>query len=424
MASTRNVDMISRSLLTRTGSAVGGLGLAFAFSVPACPPATPKAQSWNVYQWSTSSGIEAADLAPSGPRVAILVLGSAVSQDPHTALQSILLQIWDFRTGRMLLEKQLETIPFPYIPVFPSLAYVDGGRELVYCDEAAIHVLETTGYREVAQIALREPPRGTAKRFAVIFSAVSSGGRRFAVLLGEQEPGFTTGEINGVVAIRVYDLVSRKLLREWSFTFKDVIPTGFAISPDGTKVAWTRVDHDWPTYYSHRVPPGRNNLEVLDVGTGNALGIHTDRQEGELAFSSDDRLLSISRSYALRRARHDGIQIWDAQTGKLLGVLSSAPNGVHHRLAVSDDGRIVLGFVGRDKTNENFVDFDQQQFSLWDLQTRKLLFTSPMIHAVTQTVFGPAFRLSPDGRLVLAWWRGYSPVRVYEPLNVAGPSTP
>jgi hypothetical protein len=415
----RSVDMAFQSPLAKIVSSVGWLGAALALAAPACPPAAPKAQPYHVYQWSTSSGIEAADFAPRGSRVAAVVLGEPVGRDPRAPLRSTLLQIWDFRTGRLVLEKPLATT---WSWTWPqSAGYVNGGKEFAYCDGATVHIFETGQYGEVRRIALGQPPGGTDRRFAIMRYAASSDGGRFAVLLGQQQQDLGYGgEVSGVVAIRVYDSVSRKLVREWSFTFKDVVPLGFALSPDGSKVGWTRVGESWS--YRRRPPAKVENLQVLDVPTGKVLGINTGRQEGELAFSSDDRLLSISWNSALRSARHDGIKIWDAQTGKLLGVISSSPNGVHHRLAVSDDGRIVLGFVGRDKTNENFVDFDQQQFSLWDLQTRKLLFTSPLIHGVAQPVYGPKFRLSPDGRLVLVWWPGRTAVRVYEPLSMNGPS--
>lgn len=382
---------------------------------------TSKAQDCHLYRVQSDLAIQAVTFKPGSSSV--ILVGD---RKAGAGMYSEQLQVWDFRTSQLLFQEQLGAASdFHEVYFSKALAYVGGSRELLYCDGTTAHILDGNGYKESRQIRIGGPIGGTPKQLVVDKFAASSDGQKLAVLLRPQPEAKVYADTITDFLIRVYDVNSGKLEREWKFPVKGPVSVwGFALSPDGSKVAWTRRNLNWPNRWPQvpemQVPPSVENLQILDVATGSTLGIHTGlRVEGEIAFTSNDRLLSISLNPALHPYRNDGIEIWDATTGKRLESIASPPNGVHRRLVVSADGQVLLGFVGSDKSNENFVDLHKQQFRLWDLRTWNVLFTSPPIEPVIQNGHGPEFRLNPDGHLVLVWWPNSSALLlVYEVPNV------
>jgi WD40 repeat protein len=396
---------------TMTGSLAGCLGVAALLPLLICVCATPQPEAYRLFSLGLNElnfGVQAATFTPGGQGIALV--GKRVTA-PGVKVYAENLELWDFRNKQLLFHENLTTGDDAGLP--KSLTYIDDGKRLLYCDGLDIRVLETAHFHEIARFPVGWMIERPSKRVVVIESAVSNDGREFAALLGWEtgKVGYTNELTH--FAVRIYDMDSGKVMREQTLTFERpaVIP-GFAMSQDGTKVAWTV----WQP--EREIQPDTRNLYILDVATGQSADISTGRPEGEVAFAAKDRLLSISFNPALTEFQNDGINVWNTVTAKLSGLIPSTPNGVHHRLAVSSDGRIGLGYVGRDKSNENFIDFDKQQFRLWELNTGNVLFTSPLIEPVIQDDFGPMFQLSPDGHLVLVSWPNRdAPVLVYELLS-------
>ena len=89
------------------------------------------------------------------------------------------------------------------------------------------------------------------------------------------------------------------------------------------------------------------------------------------------------------------------------------PSGVHYRLDLSPDGRLLLGYTGTEKPVENFVNIDMQRFQTWDFASGKLEATSPEILPVKNEP--PQIHLSPNGAFVVVWWGdGFAKPIIYE----------
>jgi WD40 repeat protein len=141
-------------------------------------------------------------------------------------------------------------------------------------------------------------------------------------------------------------------------------------------------------------------------------GVNTKYLAGPVLFGPNDTLLTGSinddrSGYAL-----DTIKVWDARTGKLLREITNLRAGVHYRLALSPDGKLLLGYTGTEKPVENFVTVDTQQFQIWDFASGQALATSPEFGPDKDEI--PRIQLSPDGKFVLVWWgNGFAKPFVY-----------
>jgi hypothetical protein len=352
--------------------------------------------------------VAAATFGPSGSELTFVIPHGKWNLEAHMPAA---LEVVDFRTGKVTFRK---TITMSSPPAFGSFwsAYLNSGRQFAYCDYYTLHVFNLPGYTEAGRISVGGPIKapGSLPAVTITHAEFSSDGTKVATLLrvwrkyGGPGPGsgFVVSGDKLNFAVRLYDLRSLREVGEWKFREPGSV-MGFAVSPGGTRIAWSRYDEDHWTGYHMYVPRAVNNIEILDVATGKTIGVHTDDVASRLAFTPDDRLLSISFNPALRHHDGDGIRIWDAKTGKLLDEVHSKPHGVHRALAVSNDGRVVAGFVGRDKTNENFIDPKETQFRLWSPASWAVLFTSPVVHPLFDDEFPPLFTLSPDGHSVLVW---------------------
>lgn len=370
--------------------------------------------------------VAAATFGPSDSELTVVITDRRLKAwDPHATVPATI-EVVNFRTGKLVLSRTIRTSDAPPSPIPYLLSYLAGGRELAYCDEFSIRFFQLPGYAEVTRIPVGSPapPKksnpppahmgsptvttGLGSTETVAQAALSAHGGKLAILtrlvtayLGRfWGSGARWDQLS--FTIRLYDLHLRKAQGRWKFREPGYV-RGFAISPSGTRIAWSRYDPDHWAGGDMRVPRGVDNLKILDVATGKTVGIHTDDAVGRLAFASNGRPQSISWNAALRRNDRDGIRIWDAATGKLLGVVHSKPHGVHNAIAISQDRRVVIGFVGQDKTNEDFIDPKETQFRLWSPGSWAVLFTSPVVHPVFRDTFPPLFTLSPDGHSVLVW---------------------
>lgn len=398
---------------------------AVCLALSAWPLARPKRAAYEVRKLPIHN-VAAATFGPSDSELTVVITDRRLKDwDPHATVPATI-EVLNFRTGKLVLSRTIRTSDAPPSPIPYLLSYLAGGRELAYCDEFSIRLFQVPGYAEVARVSIGGPARvkksnppsahmggpavttGLGSTETVAQAVLSAHGGKLATFTRLVTPypvrfvGTGARWDQQSFTIRLYDLHLRKAEGRWKFQEPGYV-RGFAVSPSGARIAWSRYDPDHWAGRDMAVPRGVDNIKILDVATGKTIGIHTDDAVGRLAFASDQRLLSISWNAALRRNDRDGIRIWDAITGKLVGEVHSKPNGVHNALTISQDGRVVAGFVGEDKTNENFIDPKETRFRLWSPISWAILFTSPVVHPVFRDTFPPLFTLSPDGHSVLVW---------------------
>jgi WD40 repeat protein len=161
------------------------------------------------------------------------------------------------------------------------------------------------------------------------------------------------------------------------------------------------------------IPSGTNNVQVMDVKTGETLvGMNTKYVAGAVLFGPNDTLLTGSINNDRTGYSLDTVKIWDTRSGKLLREIANPGAGVHYRLDRSVDGKLLLGYTGAEKPDENFVVTDFDQFKIWDFASGKEVAASPKFSE--NGPHTPQLQLSQDEKYVVAWWDGFAEPIVYE----------
>ena len=378
--------------------------------------AMPNQQPFRVYELKLGSTLAAA-LAPDGSRVAAITSEREGGEWSGKAFD--VLQIWDFRSEKLLVERKVrfwDVLSGDRVLVmesnFPrSLAYMPDGRQLVYCDGRALHVFVTSEYREVRTFSVTPTTSGWPLWKVSHMIPSPDGGKLAVKLQAWAEKGITSG-----VLVSIYSLVSGTLERTWKFeTALADVGDGLAWSLDGKRLAFTLIPNDGilsgPQVSRENFP----DLRVAELRPEtNTTEINTGYSAGDVAFVGDDAVVSVSENPAFGSSRKDSLRFWDIQKGKLEREIPSPPDGAHYHLQISQDGRVLLAYIGKDRRNENFVDTAEQRFRLWNTSSWDVVFTSPPIQ-------GPLnardirFALSPTGNLILVWWQNVKgPIYVYE----------
>jgi WD40 repeat protein len=142
---------------------------------------------------------------------------------------------------------------------------------------------------------------------------------------------------------------------------------GIALAPDGQQVAVSWLPSEPSSDPEAFIPSGTENIRVMDVKTGRTLaGMNTKYFAGPVLFGPNETLLTGSMNDDRTGYKYDTVKIWDVQTGKLLREITEPRAGVHYRLDLSPNGKLLLGYTGTEKPVENFVTVDSQQFQIWD----------------------------------------------------------
>jgi WD40 repeat protein len=377
----------------------------------------PKQQSFHLYQLKPG-GTGAAALSPDGSRVAAKDIERVGGESSGKWFD--VLQIWDFRSGKLSFERKLNFWDVSsgdrrliVQSGFPrSLAYTPDGRQLVYCDGTAVKIFDTSEYREIRAFPVT-PATPEGPLWEVHRMSVSHDGSEVAVAESELDTKFWT--TSGIL-VSVYSLTSGTLEHTWKFeTALSSSALGLAWSPNGKRLALTLIPNDGVADGPQVSRDSFPDLRVANLGLEtDIMEINTGHSAGDVAFVGDDAVVAVSGTAAFGSGRKDSLRLWDIQKGKLVREIPSPPDGAHYHLQVSQDGKVVLGYIGKDHRNENFVDTAEQRFRLWDTSSWDVVFTSPPIPDPLDAR-DIRFALSPDGNLILVWWRSVKgPIYVYE----------
>lgn len=378
---------------------------------------------WKVHKLGVDD-VKACAFTPDGSEVAFVYLtryppGLAKSAN-ELYTYTIHLALWDFGTGGILEKRQWKYAeknpqdPWAAEPIY--ITFVAGGRRLIYFDVEAIRIFDIPSFKLEKQVPFSWPP-GT-KYFGTIpwniagFS-VGADGTKAAV-------GMASSPARPGGIVRLYDLSTGDVIREWKVGAEAMDVYGVALSADGSKaaVSWTPLS---PSSDPERfIPADTGNVRVMDVATGRVITtVSTNYYAGPVLFGPNDTLLTSSINPDHRGYKYDSVKVWDARTGKLLREITNPSVGVHYRLNLSPDGKLLLGYIGAEKARENFVDINSERFEIWDFATGKTVAVSPEIPPLYKTAphfgdFPPRLQLSSNGRYVLLSWGGYAEPVVYE----------
>ena len=401
---------------------LGGVVISLLLSVASLARERPSS-AWKVYKLSQRAVASA--FAPDSDEVAFVDLTHppGLRKSPNELWTfGVHLAVWNFKTETVMEKRQWKFAekapldPWTTNPIY--VRFTASGRQLIYFDADAIRIFDVPSYKLEKQIPFSWPPGrnpdGVIPWFIEGFS-ITPDGPRAAVAITS-----AAGETGGFV--RVYSLLSGRVMREWNLGADAGAMSvyGVALSADGSKaaVSWTRLSPSSdPEGF---IPPDFGNVRVMDVATGRVLTtVSTNYYAGPVLFGPNDTLLTGSINPDHRGYKHDSVKVWDARAGKLLREITNPSVGVHYRLSLSPDGKLLLGYIGTEKARDNFVDINSERFEIWDFASGKSVAESPEVPPLYKTAphfgdFPPRLQLSSDGRYVLLSWGGYAEPVVYE----------
>jgi WD40 repeat protein len=377
----------------------------------AMPPNSRRATRWKTYNLVADGDVRACTFTPNGGRVALVYLTEHfLSEKPWNVIYTSHLAVWNFDTQNLEEKSKWEytsTDQGDSWPIHPRyIEYSADGRYLVMLDEAELHVLDARTYAEVRRVTYEEPQQIPHDGWTTVGFSLAGDGSRAALAISS-----TIGGNGGFV--RIYDLGTGQVVREWRLLDGVLYVTGVALSRDGERVAVSSLPVPRSSDPESFIPAGINNVRVMDVQIGKTItAVNTNYVAGPVVFGPNNTLLTASINDDRKGYSLDTIKVWDVSSGTLLREIENPHGGIHYRLNFSSDGKLLLGYTGTEKSVENFVTIDTQQFQIWDFTSGHLVAGSPTFGPNKDTV--PEMRISPDGNHVVVWWgNGFAKPLVY-----------
>ncbi len=369
----------------------------------AIPMTAKQKDDWKKYELNVEN-VHACAFTPDGAGVAFLYWNShLISEKPWKVVYTSHLAVWDFRTGKTEEKSKWDYTsndghdPWPTNPRY--IGFTADGRRLILFDAGETRVFDLPSYKPEDRIAFDYPSEQTSLRgivWNIVGFSVAPDGSRVAV--GLSDPGNVAGGF-----VRVYELSSGKVIREWKLSDEVKAVASVALSPDGQQVAVSWLPSEPSSDPETFIPSGTDNIRVMDVKTGETLaGMNTKYFAGPVLFGPNGTLLTGSMNDDRTGYKYDTVKIWDKRTGKLLREITDPRTGVHYRLDFSRDGKLLLGYTGTEKPVENFVTVDTQQFQIWDFTSGQVVASSPQFGPNKDEI--PRIQLSADGKFVVVWW--------------------
>jgi len=367
------------------------------------------------YGWPSSGLPLAAALAPDGRRVAVLAIlpPASLGAGPYP----LALQLWDADELKLLATREISIPPRKsssadrdIAPLGCFVRYAQNGTYLVVSEggarersdsensfvsesDARVHILAAADLREIRSIDLELSPDPTV--YEPVDIQVS--GDRIAVALSPIDlmmslgAGATCKAFQGSEA-RVYDLGSGRML--WKAPFETARIGGMGWASDGSRLALTlqsAQEADTSTQGAFCPEPRiGNNLLILDAASGGALrGISTGDIAGPVAVGSLNEVFTAPFHFFYGNTSGEKVKVWSLQTGALERTIAYPGRDVHDFLALSRDGSVLVGYIGKEKSGYSWHAMaDQAQnvderFAIWDARAGKLLHTSPNLVPLT-----------------------------------------
>jgi WD40 repeat protein len=352
-----------------------------------------------------------ADVSPGAPEVVMVGPASVPGNN------RVFLSIYDYRVRRQpvaTLSGRLRVIdwkvgPFGWV-VF--LRFSPDGRSLLFYDGASgMHVYRLDRGQPTEARVIDLGLSGERPYFQPVDVEWAPDGRRVGVILSFKV--FHQG------VVRVYDVTTGALLWERSADLVEM--GGEAWSPDGRELAVTLLSGNPASAYPPRDIP---NLLILDGNSGRRLmGIRTGDFAGPVCFGPGNTVLTAPLHFEPRGrdpSHPDVVSVRDLATGRLLRKIASPGRDIHDGLQISQDGNVLLGYVGKEKSGFSLKALEyidqvlDRRFQLFDFATGRVITTSPNLTSdgfcrqstevwrLDSTI--PCLRLAPDGRRVLVYW--------------------
>ena len=306
--------------------------------------------------------------------------------------------IWDLASRKWVADKIVDSATLRYgspkhrtiEPEF--LNYTSDGKRLVVFQSGVIRILDAASLAEESHIDLDLPLYAEGNEQATLWDMkVSPGDNKLAVLVGGF-PSHTSG------LLRVYDIFSKQVTFEWKIEAY-LNGASMSFSSDGNKIGVVV-----PERIIHGRGEGHPDVELFDLKlTSLNLWLDTGPDTAVSAvFVGNDQLVTAP-VWDEKQMRRGSLKFWDANTGKMTREISDVLSGIHRQVDISRDGRILFGYIGQQKNANHSMKTVNQRFRLWELPSGKVIVDSGDIVPIVKLTL-PKFRLSPDGRTVVALW--------------------
>jgi hypothetical protein len=367
---------------------------------------------------ATGVHLEGAALSPDGEQVAAAF--SRMGPAPAREI-AISVRIWNVGSNEPIVSKELssgeKTSPRDWMSRGSGLVqYCDNGSgvmvaargTLYYLNPQTLEVLHATA-TNIGDHSVRRPVLCAAKSPRAVVAVFAEA---YCCL------------------VRVYDLTSGTIIREWNLT-KGRYPFGdVAISPSGNQIAVSYVPEN-----SLGRSKAVENLELIDVNTGKvSLKVKTGHLPGRVSFAGETRVATDDTLEPQPLLPHPEIKLWDMSDGKLLRTFGDPKVGARRFIGASTDGNVILGYIPKETLHGGggieggtWNQTVEQRFRLWDAATGETIATSPPLLPIESSTiegFDPSLQVSGNGRAVIVFWESLRAPQEILPLYVFSMARP
>jgi WD40 repeat protein len=359
-----------------------------------------------------------ADISPDDSFVVTELSRRESTNDPSTSKVSDLVQLWDFRNGKLVAENVLRVQirerrePLTYSRSEFVRYSADGKVVIAYLDRF-LYILRADDLQEMRRISITGPPPEArtykGKRGVHNFTIDSE------VTSLELSPAR-----HEVVAVW-----ARALSSSWIdvVDFDSATQTTWNSRERGLgwmnpkAVGWTSDGDHLVVAVPNVFPCGRPShtpdVFVVDPASGAIENkLSTGLLVGDIAVTADGRLFAVDHDCVGVFVDHDPkLRVFDLRSGKKVKELSGRGTGVRYAVSASRNANRLAAYTGIVKAGFDWGDmvpFDKHidaTFSVWNLSNYELLVTSQNLAERTSGRFRLAgqipLRMSPKGGFVL-----------------------
>jgi WD40 repeat protein len=304
------------------------------------------------------SGLRTAEISPNEKWLAALV-----TQTPKATTPSVVVQIWDFRNGTFVQNRDLDG-PTHVTP--GETGYIrysgDGNLLAVYMGAGVVHVLGADDLKEMRKIQL---------------DSASDEITGFEISPAAHILALRRSTRHGGGDVLIYDLDTGNELRSWKID-RGVVPAGSGVAwrSDGRIFGAVAADNFRCTRFG-------GTVYLFDPALEKPVSsFRVSFLPGTLAFGTGDRLYVVSSTCGGYFANWaPDLPIFDATTGRQIGKIPGDKVGIRRYITISVDKKRLLAFADREKTTleglEDYLKISRSEWQVRDLPTGKLVSTLP-----------------------------------------------